>query len=450
MNDSHQQSNENTAPLIISSPPLTLTPLKSEEDCYGQSEEGSAEESPNPAYQYYIGENLKTLDNLLAGPTFTQEHANCIEQIRSMYCNPSLEGEKSQMARNLAEKFAQTVPTNDRFHFYSIDEIMKIHSSDESSIEPKLCLLKGLGADRIGKYFSNTNHINVCPISGQFDYQENVSCRRTSHFNEWVGDRTYGPQASLQAVSTAALRNIRYCGENNCSGSAHDDSETVNGRERIGCMFDPLLKLPITNDATSIDFDTFLKKYPDLFANGFFQPYSLIREPDAKDELCILSKFFQKNCHKLNMLIYWAPCNESKQIQLQIVNSATAYQGLNSRSKIPLEYQSVCNEIDATLLSCQYVADAIVAAELAKMHKKQEVNLLLPLTGMGSFRNDISTITVCLVKMFPYVVHARVNIYFMAYSDSDVTYWKNAVNGIEDEKIKDFYRKAFQSISEAI
>ena len=283
---------------------------------------------------------------------------------------------------------------------FTLDEINNcaVNVKEESSNDkkPQFILVKGQDALELynldKEYGENSS---IVQVASQFNALESMISEPTA-VKEWMYDYTQGPRASLQSVLACKHR------------------ESAHLKNKLPDAIKELLEKCKLKDGESI-----LKKYRNLYRNGYLELFRI----DSEDDLKTFKEFISKNIGNLNFLSQWVKCNNNVNKQLQVFSAAPSFQGnFIDWSKSDARIQ-LLSEICKIIVVNEYKSIAQVAAIRSKITNKP-ISLHLTLVGQGAFRNPPKVVYEALKEVKKELEATDVKVYLHGYSE--IGTWKNA------------------------
>ncbi len=239
----------------------------------------------------------------------------------------------------------------------------------------------------------------VLQVASQFDFQESKTKDDTS-VEDYIGDPTQGPQASIEAAAGALHR------------------KAAKSKGALPHALSDMLVLEIGPPPPT----SLMGKYPDLYKNGYLE---LWRITDPVHEKALLTHI-ESNIDKLRVLPQWVTCEPTGSKQLQVFTAAPSYQNNNPP---PLTHKptQAGTEICKKLVVAQYVATAQLAV-IRSRETGQPVPLHLTMVGQGAFGNDPSVMKEAMEAVAKVVKGENVQVYVHAFSPKDVINLKSQIS----------------------
>lgn len=250
------------------------------------------------------------------------------------------------------------------------EEARRIALPADGDEKPTITLVKKVGINFLHEYPLGQNA--VVQLASQFNYLESPGTHKVPVKN-YLGDKTQGPQGSIEAAA-AALHRL----------AAEKAGNLPHALHRI---------LP--------------KGHHHFYENGYLMQYQM-----SSSETESFNESLSQNIENLEILPQWAMCEPTGAWQLQVFAAAPSFQGA-STPKEGSEGEKLC----AILVAAQYEAIAKLAVIMSvKMNKV--VPLHLTMVGQGAFRNPPSVIKVALAKVAAVIKgYPRVQVYIHAFTD---------------------------------
>lgn len=237
---------------------------------------------------------------------------------------------------------------------------------------PTLFLVKGLSVNYLHDYPQGKNAI--LQLASQFNFLESPSTSKTNVLN-YLGDRTQGPQGSIEAAA-AALHRTALEGEGKLVHALHN---------------------VLSGDVSR------------YYQNGYFEPHKI---SDAEQNTLLTS--IKANIKKMTILPQWVTCEASGANQLHVFSAAPSYQGASSPAAGSFGAQ-LCDE----LVSAQYEAIAKLAV-IRSVSTGQEVPVHFTLVGQGAFHNPASVMANSFKKVAQIVKgYNKIKVYIHGYGAGD-------------------------------
>ncbi|MDR1906703.1 MAG: hypothetical protein LBQ03_00550 [Puniceicoccales bacterium] len=264
-------------------------------------------------------------------------------------------------------------------------------SSEGNALNPQVYVVLGLPVESL--QHCGPAEGAIVQVASQFNGLESVNSEITPLW-QWVSDRTQGPGACMQALTSTALR---------CAAQE---------QERL-----PDAILPLLESATvSGGGQPILEKYPDLYQNGYLQ-LSQIRN---QDDLEAFARYMEENAKKLRIQAQWVLCEEAWKAQLQVFCAAPSFQGININWNDGDSRIKAYKRISIALLRAQYEA-------LARMARLSGRPLHLTAVGMGAFNNPPEALNEALKVVLQVLENSEVPVYLHGYALADIGRWNQAL-----------------------
>lgn len=245
--------------------------------------------------------------------------------------------------------------------------------SDPTIAMPSITIVQGVGVNDLHRTALGQNAL--LQVASQFDFQEAPGPMDVS-VGEYLGDRTQGPQAAIEAAAAALHR------------KAAKHAGTLD--HALTTLLPPSL----------------LTKYPNLYKDGYLNLNAVKNENDKK----ILLDHISRNIEQLRVLPQWVHCESSGAIQMQVFCAAPSFQGMGKPAEGSVEDQ-ICKK----LVVAQYVATAQLAVIRAR-ETGETVPLHLTMVGQGAFNNNPSVMKEAMEAVVDVIKGEKVALYVHAYS----------------------------------
>jgi hypothetical protein len=215
----------------------------------------------------------------------------------------------------------------------------------------------------------------VMQVASQFNFLESVTYEYSA-IDQYLTDRTQGPQASLGSLSALLVRDHAF---RRYDPQAH------------------YFKMITTYCNRS------------CYIGGYFMPY----EANENEQTCMLA-MLRRNIGSLSVLAQWGVSDVGGVSLLQVFTAAPSYQGRASPDT-GSSGEKICN----LLVSEQYAAVAKIAA-MRSVVSSARVPLHLTLVGQGAFNNPPSVMKAAFDAVYYAVKAYDVDVYFHGFSAADV------------------------------
>ncbi|MCS5709331.1 hypothetical protein CC99x_010480 [Candidatus Berkiella cookevillensis] len=255
----------------------------------------------------------------------------------------------------------------------SLSAVAAKDKSDPTIAAPSITIVQGVGVNDLHRTALGQNAL--LQVASQFDFQEAPGPMDVS-VGEYLGDRTQGPQAAIEAAAAALHR------------KAAKHAGTLD--HALTTLLPPSL----------------LTKYPNLYKDGYLNLGTVKDENDKK----ILLDHISRNIEQLRVLPQWVHCESSGATQMQVFCAAPSFQGMGKPAEGSVEDQ-ICKK----LVVAQYVATAQLAVIRAR-ETGETVPLHLTMVGQGAFNNNPSVMKEAMEAVAQVIKGEKVALYVHAYS----------------------------------
>ncbi|MGE4350164.1 MAG: hypothetical protein AB7D28_10400 [Candidatus Berkiella sp.] len=274
----------------------------------------------------------------------------------------------------------QTVSAKDIRSAYDSQSITDSHDL------PQFTIVQGVGVNDLHK--TPLGQEALLQVASQFDFQESPGAYDFP-VTSYLGDRTQGPQASIESASSALHR---------------------KAAKKAGTLDHALVDLLPKE---------LLDKYPTLYRHGYLEINQITNPADKQRLLDHISN----NIEKIKVLPQWTQCESSGAKQMQVFCAAPSFQG----GATPTE-GSVEDKICKKLVVAQYVA----LAQLAVIRSReigQTVPLHLTLVGQGAFNNHPTVMKEAMDEVAKIIKGNNVAVYIHAYDQNADNILKSQMKG---------------------
>ena len=316
---------------------------------------------------------------------------------------------------------------------WTIDTINKTYAhvvaraQGKSSSKP-FTLVKGVSVNYLSDSILGQNCI--VQLASQFNYLESPGTNITT-VSAYRGDRTQGPQGSIEASATTLYRHaavttgkLRHALVNilnpelegiktlpNRPWGDGDEQQYKSEIARIQRANYP--KTLEDRQIQSLEEVVALRRVKGIpvpsktyYQNGYLQPHQFLDADKAE-----FLQSVKANIGALQILPQHAVCEATGAYQLQVFAAAPSFQGKYSGPHIASVDGQICSE----LVAAQYEAIAKLAVIKSILKPDEVVNLHLTLVGQGAFLNPSEVMTEAFKRVADVVKDYNVHVYIHGY-----------------------------------
>ena len=281
------------------------------------------------------------------------------------------------------------------FTLNQINSESALKKSEKSDLKPEFKIIKGVDALKLSE---SAEDCSIVQVASQFNALESVSSKPTE-VKSWIYDNTQGPRASLQAVAAAKHR------------------ESAHLQNKLPDAIQGILEKSKLKDGTQI-----LKKYPNLYKNGYLK----LLEIKSVEDLKTFKDFLDLNIGEFKFLSQWVKCEGTGKKQLQVFSAAPSFQGAYIDWSKTDARTNLLKEICKVIVINEYKSIAQIAS-LRSKQVDEPVSLHLTLVGQGVFNNPPEMIQELVETIKKELENTNVKVYLHGWSKEDCKKWEKVI-----------------------
>lgn len=281
------------------------------------------------------------------------------------------------------------------FTLNQINSESALKKSEKNDLKPQFKIVKGVDALKLSE---SAEDCSIVQVASQFNALESVSSKPTE-VKSWIYDNTQGPRASLQAVAAAKHR------------------ESAHLQNKLPDAIQGILEKSKLKDGTQI-----LKKYPNLYKNGYLK----LLEIKSVEDLKTFKDFLDLNIGEFKFLSQWVKCEGTGKKQLQVFSAAPSFQGAYIDWSKADARTNLLKEICKVIVINEYKSIAQIAS-LRSKQVDEPVSLHLTLVGQGVFNNPPEMIQELVETIKKELENTNVKVYLHGWSKEDCKKWGKVI-----------------------